>query len=70
MANIDRIEFYCDNEMIAYVNSSMIPKIGYYINVRDIKYRIGEISFVFNYADCKLNKGMKCHVNLTREENV
>ena len=66
MNNRDRIEFYDDDQLIATVDSSMVPVAGSVINIRGQDWRILRSNFALDHADKPIEKQLCCCVQLEK----
>lgn len=64
MENLDSVEFYHGQKLIAAVNSSMIPVPGDQINIRKKAWDIVAVSFAVDYADDITDCRMRCNVEI------
>lgn len=64
--NRDKIEFYKNNKLVAVVNSSIIPPVGSYINIRKETWLVNDVSFSLDDSDDPYLCGMRCNVNLEK----
>ena len=64
MKNNDKVEFYNGKNLVAAVNSSMVPPIGSYISIRKKTWEIVAVSFAVDHADERAECGMRCNVDV------
>jgi len=66
MSSRDGIEFYCDDDMIASVASSMGLIVGSLISIRGQVYKISVVNFAVDHADKFSECRMRCNVELEK----
>lgn len=64
--NRDRIEFYVVDEMVARVESSMLPRVGDKINIRKKTWTVDTVSFSLDNVDDWSFISMRCNVQLVK----
>lgn len=60
----DRIEFYDRDNMIASVDSAMVPAVGQKISIRGKTWDVVAVSFALDYADKPFESAMRANVDL------
>lgn len=61
----DCIEFYSEGSLVVRVESSIIPLIGNFINIKKVTYVIKNIAFAVDYAE-SLSPKMRCNIDLSK----
>lgn len=64
MTNRDTIEFYDEDNLVARVASSMVPRVDDRINIRKKTWRVSFVSFSLDHADEWNETAMRCNVQL------
>lgn len=64
MSDRDKIEIYDDKGLIAVVESSIIPRVGEYINVRGVTWKVGAVSYCVDNADDLSERRMRCNIDV------
>lgn len=64
MVNRDTIEFYEENNLVAWVASSMIPMVGDKISIRKKTWQVAGVSFSLDHAEEYVETAMRCNVQL------
>jgi hypothetical protein len=65
--NKDIIEFYYKDKLLAFVDSSFIPPISSFINIRKVTYKIENITFALDHADEIMERRMRCNIDLSKK---
>ncbi len=62
----DLIEFYCEDSLVASVDSSMAINIGQMISIKKVTYKVKYVSFSLDHVDEVHEKRLRCNVELEK----
>jgi len=68
MGGKDRVEYYDKekNALLLHLESSMIPQVGNFINIREETWRVDSVSFVVDHPENLWERTHRCNVELVR----
>lgn len=69
----DVVEFYEDGtkKRFAHVESSMVPAVGSFVNIRRQTWRVNQVTYALDYADAKFDQPrMRAIVDLKRRKDL
>jgi hypothetical protein len=65
--NIDSVEFYDGERMIAQALSSMVPPVGAKISIRKVVWVVQRVTYALDHADEMHERGMRANIDVKRE---
>ena len=64
MSNPDRVEFYGNDQLIAALNTSIVPPRDSLINIRGKTWRVDLITYAIDHSDDEARKAIRVNVEL------
>lgn len=60
----DRLEFYTGSGLVAVLDSSIVPPVGSFVNIRKITYEVKAVSYAVDYVDERSARYMRANIDL------
>lgn len=67
MQNRDKIEYYNGDELVASVESAMVPAVGSRIIIRNKTWAVARVTYTLDHADEMHERGMRANVDVARD---
>ena len=66
MINRDKIEYYGGNNLVASVISSMVPAVDSLINIRNVTWKITNVTYALDHSNDNDLCGMRANVDIKK----